>query len=51
MKVLNIHAGIKDNNIVNFIEEKVMPESVNLKLKELERKKEYEKMGLISEEA
>ena len=51
MKVLNIHAGTSDNDIVNFIEEKVMPESVSLKLKELERKKEYEKMGLIFEEA
>ena len=50
MKILNIHAGTNDNDIINFITEKVMPESVDLSMKELERRHNYEKMGLIFEE-
>ena len=51
MKILNIHAGTNDKDIINFINQKVIPESVELAIKELERKNQYEKMGLIFEEA
>ena len=51
MKILNIHAGTNDTDIINFINQKVIPESVELAIKELERKSQYEKMGLLFEEA
>ena len=51
MKILNIHAGTNDKDIINFINEKVIPESIALTVKELERKNEYQTMGLIFEEA
>ncbi len=51
MKILNIHAGTNDKDIIDFITTKVIPESVELSVKELERRHQYEKMGLIFEEA
>ena len=46
MKILNIHAGTTDQDIIDFIEKKVNNEAKELTLKELERKKECKKKGL-----
>ena len=51
MQILNIHAGTNDKDIIDFVTKKVIPESVQLSVKELERRQRYEKMGLIFEEA
>jgi hypothetical protein len=40
MKILNIHAGTNDNDIIDFINTKVIPDALNL---EKENKKEREK--------
>ena len=42
MKILNIHAGTTDKDIINFIEEKVVNESI--KLKQLEAMNQMEKI-------
>ena len=45
----NIHAGHTNEDIINFIKEKVLPKSEELEMKEAERKATY-KYGLIFEE-
>ena len=46
MKILNIHAGTTDQDIIDFIEKKVIDDARDLALKELERKNEYKEKGL-----
>jgi len=46
MKILNIHAGTTDQDIIDFIEKKVNNDARDLALKELERKNEYKEKGL-----
>ena len=50
MKILNIHAGINDKDIIDFINKVVLPDSISLKMKEDIRREEYKKNGFIFEE-
>ena len=50
MKILNIHAGTNDNDIINFIKNEIYPESLKLIMEEKVQKKNYEEKGLIFEE-
>ena len=50
MKILNIHAGTNDNDIINFIKKEIFPESLKLIMEEKVKKKNYEDKGLIFEE-
>ena len=51
MKILNIHAGTNDNDIINFIKNEIYPESIKLIMEENIEKKNYEDIGLIFEES
>ena len=48
MKILNIHAGTTDNDIIKFIE-KIMPEAKSLELKDNEIIKERSELGMLYE--
>lgn len=50
LKILNIHAGINDTDIIYFITKEVLPDSISLKIKEDIRREEYKKNGFIFEE-
>ena len=50
MKILNIHAGTNDNDIINFIENEVLKESEKLNSEEQAKKKNYEDKGFIFQE-
>ena len=47
MKILNIHAGTTDNDIIKFLKEKVINEAQTYELIENEIKESYEKKGMI----
>ena len=50
MKILNIHAGTTDKDIIDFITNKVLNEACDLAIKEVERKFEYTQRGQLFEE-
>jgi len=50
MKILNLHAGINDKDIIDFITEKVLPASISLMMKENMRREEYKSNDFIFEE-
>jgi len=50
MKILNLHAGINDKDIIDFITEEVFPDSIDLMRQENIRREEYRKNGFIFEE-
>ena len=50
MKILNIHAGTNDDDIIKFINENVIPEAKKISEGELKLKKSYLKMGQIFED-
>ena len=50
MKILNIHAGTTDKDIIDFITNKVLNEACDLAIKEVERKFEYNQRGQLFEE-
>ena len=50
MKILNIHAGTTDKDIIDFINNKVLPESKEISEKEKPIKEKNEKIGLDFEE-
>ena len=50
MKVLNIHAGTNDNDIIKFINESVIPDAIKISKEEEEIKNNYIKMKQIFED-
>ena len=50
MKILNIHAGTTDNDIINFINKTVIPEAELIALSEQEEIQKYKKMNQFFEE-
>ena len=50
MKILNIHAGTNDDDIIKFINEDVIPEAEAIRNSEEEKKKNFLKMGQIFED-
>jgi hypothetical protein len=50
MKILNIHAGTTDKDIIDFITNKVLNEACDLSIKEVERKFEYTQRDQLFEE-
>ena len=47
MKILNIHAGTNDSDIIRFLKKKVIPEAKKLQEKEREKRENYIKNGFI----
>ena len=43
MKILNIHAGTNDKDIIRFLEKKVIPEAKKLQEKDKQKKNESQK--------
>ena len=50
MKILNIHAGTNDNDIINFINEKVIPETIKMNNENKTEKEKRKKLNLLFEE-
>ena len=50
MKILNIHAGTNDDDIIKFLKKTVIPEAEKISKNEAETKKQFLKMGLIFED-
>ena len=50
MKILNIHAGTNDDDIIKFINENVIPEAKKISEGELRLKENYSKWGQIFED-
>ena len=50
MKILNIHAGTNDDDIIKFIKEKVIPEAKKITEDEAEKKKNYLKNQQLFED-
>ena len=50
MKILNIHAGTSDKDIIEFINKKVIPDAEEIIKKEKPEKEKNEKIGLLFEE-
>ena len=47
MKILNIHAGTNDKDIIDFLERKVIPKAERLQNKETEEQKKRESQGFL----
>ena len=47
MKILNIHAGISDEDIIKFLEKKVINQALKMQEKDMEEKKNYDKNNQI----
>ena len=50
MKILNIHAGTSDNDIIIFLNKKVIPEAIKIADSEKEEKEKYKKNNQFFEE-
>ena len=50
IKILNLHSGINDSDIINFITQVVLPNSISLMIEEKIRREQYKKNSFIFEE-
>ena len=50
MKILNIHAGTNDNDIINFINEKVLPDATKMEEDNVKEKEKSKKLKQLFEE-
>ena len=50
MKILNIHAGTNDNDIIKFIKEKVLPDALKIEEENKIEREKRKKMNLLFEE-
>jgi len=50
IKILNLHTGINDIDIINFITQIVLPDSISLMMQENIRREQYKMNGFIFEE-
>ena len=50
MKILNIHAGTNDNDIIDFINKMVIPDAVKLEKENQKEREKRKSMGLLFEE-
>ena len=50
MKIMNIHAGTNDSDIIHFIKNSVIPDALNIENENINQREIYKKMGLLFED-